>query len=104
MSYLDDLNKNIELAEEHLRNAEYALETGRFTAYDFAINSADAGIKCIKFCVKCVKRKKTKLGPHKVFKCSGGCIRPCSFNRFTTLNKRLWYLMHLTRRNDPRYR
>lgn len=104
MNYLEDLDKNIELAEKSLASLEKAKKENWLTVYDISVNDLRHLLRSIHYCVGCAKHKKAKLGPDKRFKCYGGCIRTGQFGKFTKINKRMWYVLHLTRWNDNRYK
>jgi hypothetical protein len=95
------MEKNLKDAERYLTKAEYARSQGWDTAYDVTINAASAIIQCVRFCVKCSKRKRRELGDK--FKCEG-CMGPGMFEKFEEHNKRIWYVLHWTRRHDTRYK
>lgn len=102
MGYLDDLDDNIKRIEENIKHAELAQERGYDTVYDLAINNVRSIVKSTQFCVKCAKRKADKIGiPYHKFSCAGGCIRGGVFDNFKEINKNMWYIMHLTQRDNP---
>jgi len=103
MSYLDDLDRIIGDAEGYVIEMEYSQAQGQGTAYGFLKSTVSSYIKCARFCVECAKQKQ-ECNPEKRFECPGGCVRPTSFEKFTERNKKLWYMMRLTRRSDSRYK
>ena len=104
MSYLDDLQDNLEMAEECLAQIEECRAKGFHTAANFASNNLKGILKASLFCCKCAKRKADKKEiPYSQFECEGGCVRGMSYEEWKEHNKNIWYVFNWTRRHDPRY-
>ena len=95
MNYLEDLDKNMKLADKFLASLEKAARENWTTAYDISTNDLRVLLKNVRFCVECAKREREKLGPEKKFKCSGGCTRPGQFAQFSEINKRIQFFTRL---------
>jgi len=98
MNYLDDLDNNIEKAEELVEELIKARAKGWDTVYDLCDSSLRVLLKSIRHCVNCANRRWAKRGYEGTFKCSGGCVRAGAFDNFAERNKGLWYILHWTQK------
>jgi len=98
MSYLDDLDMNIETAEKYLACIEESAENHYLVSMGFCVDSLRSTLKSIRHCIRCAKGKQAELGPDKKFKCHGGCVRPGAFDDFAETNKNMLYMFSLTQR------
>jgi len=98
VSYLDDLDMNIETAEKHLACIEESAENHYLVSMDFCVSNLKSVLKAIRHCVECAKRKQAELGSDKKFECHGGCIRPGTFDSFAETNKNMYYILRLIQR------
>ena len=91
MSYIDDIENNINRMDEHIAHMEEAIKNDWTTVYGLAQNNLKSVLKSTKFCVACAKRKAEKLGifGHE-FKCGGGCIRGGQINRVKEINDTIY--------------
>jgi hypothetical protein len=104
MSYIKDLDDNLEKAETLLAQLEECLALGYLTAADIVSNHLRGVLKSSLFCCSCAKRTADKKGiPYHNFKCVGGCVRGMSYDQWRKYNKGLWYIFHWTRLRDKRY-
>ena len=99
MSYIDDLEHNVKLIEEHLDKAIECINKGWLTAADVHVHAMKSVLKSAKFCVSCAKKKRARMEENgkdpKEFRCVGGCIKAGVWDDFAESNRRLRYVLSI---------
>jgi iron only hydrogenase large subunit-like protein len=99
MDYITDLERNVEIAEEHLNKAIECYEKGWTTALDIHISVVKSVLKSSKFCITCAKKTMARMEEKgkdpKEFACEGGCVRAGALEKFEERNRKLRYILSL---------